>query len=291
LSDALLLAQDFLINNQLQDSGWGYTAGTSQAYPEPTCYSLLALADNPSFSKDKPLSWLSGLINQDGQLYLPQDDMPNWATALFIITSIRLDEMPDVRKASIEWLLEWKSQEVENDESDVTPVDSSLVGWSWISNTFSWVQPTSLAMTALKMAGLKTHERVTEGEALLLDRVCLDGGWNFGNPVVYDKKIEPSVMETALAIFALQDAPQAANEIKRGLAVIEQRATDMPSTLSLALGILSNNLFDQSTQKFTQLLIERQETDGSWRQNIWWTALAALALQAADGGDNVFKIA
>ena len=283
-------AQDFLITNQLQDSGWGYTAGTSQAYPEPTCYSLLALSNNPSFSTNKPLSWLSRLINQDGQLFLPQDDMPNWTTALFIITSIRLDEMPDVRKASIEWLLEWKSQEVENDESDVTPVDSSLVGWSWISNTFSWVQPTSLAMIALKMGGLKTHERVTEGEALLLDRVCLDGGWNFGNPVVYDKKIEPSVMETALAIFALQNTPQAAEEIERGLAVIEQRATDMPSTLSLALGILSKNLFDQPTQKFTELLIERQETDGSWRQNIWWTALAALALQSTDGGDNVFKI-
>jgi len=282
-------AQDFLIKNQLQDFGWGYTAEASQSYPEPTCYSVLALADT-SFSNTKAFEWLTNLINDEGQLYLPHDNLPNWATALFIITSTRMDKMPLARKASIDWLLNWKSQEIESDESEVTPLDLTLVGWSWISNTFSWVQPTSLAMVALKMAGLKTHERVTEGEALLLDRVCVDGGWNFGNPIIYDKKIEPSVMETALAIFALQDTPQAAKEIERGLKVIEKKATEMPSTLSLALGILSKNLFDQPTQKFTEFLLDRQEEDGSWRQNIWWTALAALALNTVDGGGNVFKI-
>ena len=289
MPDALQQAREFLIKNQIEDSGWGYTKGTTQPYPEPTCYSLLALAGT-SFSPNKPITWLASLINEEGQLYLPKDDLPNWATALFVITSIHLNETSEAQNASINWLLDWKSQEVENEESEVTPVDTTLVGWSWISNTFSWVQPTSLAMVALKMAGMKTHERVTEGETLLLDRVCLDGGWNFGNPIVYDKKIEPSVMETALAIFALQDTPQAETEIERGLAVIAQRAVDMPSTLSLALATLSTNLFDRPTQTFTDLLLERQEEDGSWRQNIWWTALAALALQTMDGGDNVFKI-
>jgi hypothetical protein len=287
MTDAIKLAQDFLINSHLSGTGWGYAALNPQAYPEPTCYSLLAL-DGTSFSPKETLTWLEGLVQENGQLLLPGDDMPNWATALLIITLIRLDQLPDVRTSSINWLLEWKSLTFE--DTDFVQLDPSLVGWPWISDTFSWVQPTSYGALALKLSGLKTHERVKQAESLLLDRKCLRGGWNYGNPAVLGSELPPEVVDTAIALFGLQDLPEATDAIDKGLAVLEKLTPERPSALALALSILSFHLFDRPTGKLVDLLLKRQEPDGSWRQMVWWTSLAALALQAVNGGKNAFKI-
>lgn len=287
MQNAIQAAQHFLIQSQIPGDGWGYRSDSPQAYPEPTCYSLLALADT-SFSVAEPLEWLANLVNENGQLYLPSDDSPNWGTSHLIIALSRLDLLPDVRRASIDWLLEWKSQYIESTE--VVTLDGSLIGWPWISDTFSWVQPTSYAVFALKLVGLREHARVKEAEALLFDRVCPGGGWNFGNPIILDRPIDPSLSETAIALFALQDVPEAADEIDSGLTILEEKLAQYPSALSLALSILCLNIYERPIEQFVDLLLNRQESDGSWRQMPWWTALAVLALQTAEGGVNVFKL-
>jgi hypothetical protein len=91
-------------------------------------------------------------------------------------------------------------------------------------------------------------------------------------------------------LFGLQDLPEAADAIDKGLAVLEKLTPERPSALALALSILSFHLFDRPTGKLVDLLLKRQEPDGSWRQMVWWTSLAALALQAVNGGKNAFKI-
>ena len=287
MQDVIRSAQDFLIGSQIPGSGWGYRHDSSQAFPEPTCYSLLALADT-SFAPAESLGWLTGLVNSEGQLYLPNDDSPNWGTSHLIITLSRLGLLPDVRQASIDWLLEWKSQYIETTE--VVTLDGTLIGWPWISDTFSWVQPTSYAIFALKLADLGAHGRVKEAEVLLFDRMCQGGGWNFGNPIILNRPIAPSLSETAIALFALQDVPEAATAIDDGLRVLEVGLPNYPSALSLALGILCLQIFERPVDRFVDLLLARQETDGSWRQMPWWTALGVLALQVAEGGDNVFKL-
>jgi hypothetical protein len=287
MTDAIKMAQDFLINSHISGTGWGYAALNPLAYPEPTCYSLLAL-DGTIFSPTETLTWLAGLVQDNGQLLLPGDDMPNWATSLLTITLTRLDQLPEVRKASINWLLEWKSRTLEN--TVFVQLDPTLIGWPWISDTFSWVQPTSFGALALKLSGLNMHERVKDAEALLLDRMCRQGGWNYGNPVVLGSELPPEVVDTAIALFGLQDLPEASDAIEKGLAVLEELTPERPSALALALSILCFHLFDRPTGKFVDFLLKRQEPDGSWRQMIWWTSLAALALQAVNGGKNIFKI-
>lgn len=287
MQNSIKAAQNFLIQSQILGSGWGYRADSPQAFPEPTCYSLLALA-NTSFSQDEPLRWIASLVNEHGQLYLPNDDSPNWGTSQLIIMLSRLNLLMDVRQASINWLLEWKSQYVET--SEVVTLDGSLIGWPWISDTFSWVQPTSFAIFALKLVGLKGHERVKEAEALLFDRICPDGGWNFGNPIMLNRPVDPSLSETAIAIFALQDVPKAVTAIEEGLELLEKELPNYPSALALSLGILCLRIFDRPIDRYVDLLLARQESDGSWRQMAWWTALSVLALQVADGGANVFEL-
>jgi hypothetical protein len=219
---------------------------------------------------------------------LSDDDSPNWGTSHLIITLSRLNLLPELRQASIDWLLEWKSQYIESTE--VVTLDGSLIGWPWISDTFSWVQPTSYAIFALKLAGFREHARVREAEALLFDRMCPGGGWNFGNPIILNRPIDPSLSETAIALFALQDVPEAVDEVDIGLTILEKNLAQYPSALSLALSILCLDIYERPVERFVDLLRNRQESDGSWRQMPWWTALAVLAMQAAEGGDNVFKL-
>ncbi len=76
MEKSLKQAQDFLINTHLPGAGWAYHQHGTQAYPEPTCCGLLALQET-SFPTQASLAWLEGLVNAEGQLFLPQDDMPN----------------------------------------------------------------------------------------------------------------------------------------------------------------------------------------------------------------------
>jgi hypothetical protein len=280
-------AQDFLLNSRLPGMGWGYTAGASQAFPEPTCYTLLAL-DGTDFAADEPLAWLSGLVQPDGRLFLPGDDMPNWATSLLVITLTRLGRMAELRDASLQWLIEWQGNTL--DDSAIVSVDAGIAGWPWISDSFSWVQPTSLGALALKLCGLGTHARVRQAEALLLDRVCPQGGWNFGTPAVLDAPLPAIAADTALALFGLQDTPGADAAVRTGLDVLEGLVRERPSAYALALGSLCLRLFDRPAGDLVDLLLERQEADGSWRGSVLWTGLAALALRAEDGGGNVFQV-
>ncbi|GAB4432918.1 MAG: hypothetical protein Kow002_20630 [Anaerolineales bacterium] len=272
---------------QLPGGGWGYHVDSPQAFPEPTCYSLLALADR-DFARERALAWLGSLVDPQGRLFLPADDSPNWATAHLLILLTRLNILPDLREASIRWLLAWKSEYTESIEEVV--LDATLVGWPWISDTFSWVQPTSYAALALKMAGLGAHARVQEAERLLLDRVCPGGGWNFGNPIVLDQPLDPSLVETAITLLALQNHPADKAEIADGLRVLEDGLPQIPSSLALSLGILCLLVYDRPVGRHVASLLSRQDEDGSWGRMNWWTALAVLALQAAEGDWHVFRL-
>lgn len=287
MQKAIQLAQEFLMESHIPGAGWGYHSQSPQAYPEPTCYSLLALTDT-SFSPTDSLNWLSSLVNSDGQLILPNDDSPNWGTAHLIITLSRLNQLPETRQSSIKWLLTWQSNYVET--SEVVMLDGDLIGWPWISDTFSWVQPTSYATLALKLSDLKSHKRVKDAEALLFDRMCVQGGWNFGNPIILGRQIDPEPADTAIAMIALQGVHEAAEAIEIGLSYLEDTLPRENSTLSLALSILCMGVFDRSVDQFVELLIARQDPDGSWGGMPWWTALGVLALQSAAGEENVFQV-
>jgi hypothetical protein len=53
--------------------------------------------------------------------------------------------------------------------------------------------------------------------------------------------------------------------------------------------ILCFDVYGWPTEKYVDRLLARQKSDGSWRQMVWTTALAVLALQAVNGGENVFQ--
>ena len=73
---------------------------------------------------------------------------------------------------------------------------------------------------------------------MLLDRACVDGGWNSGNSVVYGVPLRPHVEATAIALLALQDE-QRTEVIQKSLSWLRQNAASVDSVSSLAWCILS----------------------------------------------------
>lgn len=239
-------------------------------------------------ARDAAIHWLQSRMNSEGALTLIGDNQPHWSTSLFVIALTRLGVRSDLRDKAVNCLLVWKGKRVEPSE-EIT-LNGALQGWPWANGTFSWVEPTSYALLALKLAGHGRHERIAEAERLLLDRVCEDGGWNYGNRVIYGAAFQGFPSTTALATLALQDSAAARPAIERGLAFLERRMQSRQSALTLALAILCFQVFSKPTAALVAALKSRQQSDGSWQQQVYLTALAELALQATAGGANVMAL-
>ncbi len=282
-------AADFLLKAGDPKGGWPYRPGT-QPSPEPTCLSLMALASlrEAAATRKAAIRWLESQTNSEGALTLIGDDQPHWSTSLFVIALTRLGVRTDLREKAVNWLLAWKGERVEP-KKEIT-LDGALQGWPWATGTFSWVEPTSYALFALKLAGHGRHPRVIEAERLLLDRVCQDGGWNYGNRVIYGAAFQGFLSTTALATLALQDCAAARPAVERGLAFLERGIQTHQSALTLALSILCFQVFSKPTAALVTALKSRQQSDGSWRQQVHLTALAELAFQAVSGSTNVFAL-
>jgi len=290
MMEQIRMAQQFLRQTQLADGGWPYYLTSQQGSPEPTCLAALALADEGGGTAVScALNWLAGLVNEKGAVVLPGDDEPHWSTAHLAITLTHLAYDEPLRDRAIDWLLRWQGTAGDADPYGAIILNPELIGWSWISNTFSWVEPTCYGLLALKRAGVRRHERITQAEAMLRDRVCVGGGWNVGNPIVWDRALEAFLPQTALALLALQDEP-IDSIIEQGLAVLGNEANEAYSTLSLSLATLCLQQYGRQVDTFVDQLLQRQLADGSWRQMTQLTALAILALQSVSGGDNVFHI-
>jgi hypothetical protein len=263
----------------------------SQISPEPTCYTVLALAamdDNLAFSYDRGVEWLLTHINAAGAVLLEGDRDPHWSTSLVLFTLSRHGIASDVQERCAQWLLAWEGALLDPDSS--VKMDPQLIGWPWYEGTFSWVEPTSYAMLALKQTGYGTHPRVQEAERFLYDRTCEGGGWNYGNRVVFGRVLTAFVPTTAIAILALQDKTLADPTLDAGLEFLVRETQRYPSVLSLALTMLCLDVFERSMVSFVDLLLARQLDDGSWRQNIHLTSLASLALLGYAGRAHVFKL-
>ena len=112
--------------------------------------------------------------------------------------------------------------------------NEELHGWPWRPGNSSWVEPTSFALMALKRHG--GHARVAEAEAMILDRRCEDGGWNYGNRRVYDVALPSFPETTAVALLGLQGRKEAALALPRAQAFWREKPRGIARVwLALAL--------------------------------------------------------
>ena len=196
--------------------GWGYSSGNSGRI-EPTCWALLALSSTwePAWGSwaefARPhIGFLASRQAADGLLSDTEPELFNLASdglAAIVLTELA----PLVHGTLVDRLFDGLVgvKGVRIRASDPKQ-DNALQGWPWIRDTFSWVEPTSWCLLALKKAGPARRTRaavarIEEAEKLLLNRVCSGGGWNYGNASALGQDLRAYVPTTALALLAMRN--------------------------------------------------------------------------------------
>lgn len=159
-------------------------------------------------------------------------------TAIAILAWHGCPELAAARMRAVDFLLTHAGDHFQRSPTSPLAMDTSLAGWPWIDRTFSWAEPTALALLALESAGAGDHPRAREGRALLLDRQIASGGWNYGNANVFGSELRPTPESTGLVLAALAGriAPAA---VAASLAYLERVAPTLRTPLALGWACLA----------------------------------------------------
>jgi hypothetical protein len=115
---------------------------------------------------------------------------------------------------------------------------------------------------------------------MLLDRVCIGGGWNSGNSVVYSAVLPAHIEATAIALLALQDEKRTP-AIQASLVWLKQRSASIESVESLAWCMLTLFAYQEPIEhlraRLTTLIRDGRET-----RNNATLATALLALKCGE---------
>jgi len=291
-----------LRESQAADGGWGAVPG-SRSNTECTALGLMAMeaaAPDGSTDRARAVDWLVSRQNADGGW--PVDDVvgeSGWVTTLAVMALAGRPGAEDTTIRGVEWILgeqaaqvSWRARLREFLRgSQVVELDFSLNGWPWATGTFSWVEPTTYAMLALKGPGgygasRRARTRIEEAEAMLLDRVCPGGGWNYGNKRVLDVDLEPYPDTTALALLALQRNPRDP-AIEDGFRALDRLMDARASGLALGLGALARRAWQLDPGPWTARLATRFAATGFLGE----TRSIAFGAMAVAQGSNPFLLA
>jgi hypothetical protein len=279
-------ARAFLTRSQNPDGGWGYRPGSPSA-TEPTGAALVALGPDPEAAPaaERARRWLEAAQRPDGGWGLSREDPEShWMTAWGILGLARLDpHAPEVARG-VRWLIELpviriEAAELTAEVRRTLRIDPRLRGWPWRPGEASWVEPTALALLALDAASVvETHrDRIAEAVSYLVDRRCVGGGWNFGNPFMLGANLPPRPHPTAWALLALRIiSPQAIRP--EDVTALRAEMDRDGGAMALALGQLALTAMGIEDPEARERLQRQQAPDGSWESSPYVTALSALAL-------------
>jgi len=274
---------------QNRDGGWPYRKGGGSS-TEPTVLALLAHSVNQGDpqSIERGLSWLRSTQRQDGGWPpQPQVSQSTWVTALAAL--LPRDALGVSRHArAIDWLMGQTGREASlayklrnellGEGGDVI---GRHAGWPFFPGAAAWVTPSSVAILALEkaqryqMAG-GIQQRIEIGRQFLMDRICQDGGWNYGRANVLGVEADSYPETTGQALLALHGVPAA--KLEKPLAAAQAQAGRCRSAEGLSwlqLGLQAHGLEVAGPAK---VLPYRHVGD---------TSLGILA-RAALGGRNLF---
>jgi hypothetical protein len=277
-------ALDFLHTSQNADGGWGYAAPQASGV-EPTSAVLLAAhQDLDEAALQKAVAWLLSCQHADGSWGInPQDAQGCWLTAWAVYALAKIQPGAQPAQAGIEWLMGENVMQISNlDDLEagqrVAKIDFSLRGWPWQPGEASWVEPTALALLAMSAHRVETA-RIAESVQYLVNRRCPGGGWNVGNPVMFNAALPARAHPTAWTLLALAHTdPQAV--LDEDLESLRAEMLRDDGIQALSWGSLALSMFGVQEELAFWRLIESQSADGSWNANPYETAAACLALEA-----------
>ncbi len=244
------------------DGGLPYAPGMV-SFSEPALLMILAfIAAGKAPAAQPLLDWVLKNRNADGSIGLnrefPREGL--WNTAHLAIAMHHLGRVEE-RDSAVEFIL--SSRSIPLPRSPENPIDTRLIGWPWAARTFGWVEPTAWALLALRLAGKDRDPRAEEGYRLLEDRCLPEGGWNYGNKVIYGSALIPFWDTTALAVMALDEGRKSLIEVN--LALLEKSLPEVSSLYSSALVCLCLERFgrraDGLRTRIGEMLSDQKDED------------------------------
>ena len=204
-----------LFDSRVRGGAWSYRRA-SLPCSEPTAMAALALLatqatdthhDETATACQAAADWLADTQQSDGSVGVSKNiPTPGWMTSHALLLWSALGGWEQPRARALSWLVSQKGTTVSPmDNIDrVAGHDTTLVGWPWVAETHSWLEPTALAVLALTDdTGVATRARVGEATTLIRDRAIKTGGWNYGNKAVFGRSLRPQPAPTGLALLAL----------------------------------------------------------------------------------------
>jgi hypothetical protein len=299
----LEVAIDRLLGAQNEDGGWGSFKGR-RSNTESTAFVLMALKSLESNFYDRQatagLQWLLRQQKEDGSFSLNDTSkQSSWTTPIAALALLPFKEQEEHALRAAKWVLTQEGRTPGWVASllvrlslvkKVTELDPSLTGWSWTVGTFSWVEPTSYSLMALKklkrnLGGTNCDERIRQGETLIYDRMCENGGWNYGNSRVLGEALWPYPDVTAVALIALQD--RAASEAnQKSLRALDSMMRETATGIALGWGIICLTIYNQDLREWKKVITETFEKT----KFLGETKAIALALLAFGNGADLFRV-
>jgi hypothetical protein len=248
-------ARGYLLSLCGPRGGWGYLPDTAPC-AEPTALACLGLLgsrgdrqpSHPALEIERSAGWLVSLQRLDGALGVSAAlPAPGWATPHATLLWAALDGYATERARAIDWLLAQEGLAIPRAASPGSAVDhdTTLVGWPWIDGTHSWLEPTALAVLALRRAGQADHPRVRAGLRLIRDRALAGGGWNYGNRAAFGHDLRPQPGPTGLALLALAGTDAPALVVEPAIAYLLRTLPATCAPLSLCWGVLGLRAWDR----------------------------------------------
>jgi len=140
----------------------------------------------------------------DGRISIaPTHQESFWPTPLAVLAWQGAPSYLSPQERAIHYLLDTTGRHANRRRDEPIGHDPAILGWPWVRDTHSWVEPTALTLIALSVAGHAQHPRVKEAARLLMDRQLRGGGWNYGNTTVFGQELRPDPESTGAALHAL----------------------------------------------------------------------------------------
>jgi hypothetical protein len=220
--------------------GGGFVQRQSGEYrPDATAWGILALSEKRAFREivENAGRRLSSGRLPDGSVPVSQNfDDAYWPTALAVLAWRKAGGFEDDIERASGFLLKTSGSHFQREKNSPYGHDTALRGWSWTEKTHSWVEPTSMAILALKATGNGSHERVIEAVRMILNRKLPVGGWNHGNTTVFNRMLTPAVEYTGQALCALQGFA-APSEVEKSIGYLKNEMSVLLTPHSLCWGL------------------------------------------------------
>ena len=276
----------------MKSGGWAYFDSVQESL-EATCLAELALApERHANSSEAILFLLKSQLSDGGWPAFLGDSEGSWTTALALCTLNSTGDFTAAREKAFRWLYAERGREghwfwrwkFKTSDRNVR-FDPDKYGWPWVTGSASWVIPTAFSIIAIEQFTVcnrseESEKRIHLGVEMLLDRECVDGGWNSGNSLVYGVPLRPHVEATAIALLALQDE-QRIEMIQKSLSWLRQNAASVDSVSSLAWCILTLFVYQESVEPLKNRLATIMG-DGREIRNNATLATALLALKCGE---------